>query len=110
MTEALHFNADDLTVGDLNRFAEVAGMDFGDVLDKDGNFAMPKGGSHKVLLAMAFIAGRHQHGKGFTLEDAEDVKVTDLMSAAQEAPTPDPLPSGKASPKKRSVKPVSNPS
>ena len=108
----MKFDAGDMTVRDLNDFFDITGVEWEDMSDDTGTIVMPRGKSPKILLAMAFIAGR-QVDKSFTLDDAYDCKVVELVGGVAEegevpAPTaePDPLSSGSGSSESESSEPA----
>ena len=82
----MRFDPNRMTVRDLNDFYDITGVEWEDLDDGKGNIEMPKGKSPKVLLAIAFIAGR-KNNKDFTLDDAYDTEIVDLVTV-EEVPAP----------------------
>lgn len=96
---ALSLNPEDLSIGDLEDFEEITGMQLQKaleakpVLDDEGNQVKDEKGrplreaqlSTKVLKALVFLTKRREDPT-FTIEDARNVKVTELnFTEADEA-------------------------
>jgi hypothetical protein len=96
---ALNLNPEELSLGDLEDFEEITGMQLQDalaakpVLDAEGNQVKDEKGrplreaqlSVKVIKALVYITKRRDN-PDFKLEDARDVKVTELnFTEADEA-------------------------
>lgn len=72
----LRIKPDELTIGDLADFEKIAGVTFTTATrtDKDGNSDL----SAVALLALVYIVKR-KDDPNFTLDDARDVKLTELQ-------------------------------
>lgn len=84
MADVLKIDPNDLSVGDLIDFHEIAGVEFDEAM-KPGPDGNPKV-SAKALLALVFLSQRRDN-PAFTLDDARKVKVSDLSVGADEDPT-----------------------
>lgn len=87
----LVFDENELTIGDLEDFEVATGLEMQDALkpvplkgedgkplrDEDGRPEMMVTVTAKILKALVWIANRHENPE-FTLEDARNVKVTEL--------------------------------
>jgi hypothetical protein len=97
---ALNLNPEDLSIGDLEDFEEITGMQLQKaleakpVIDPDtGKQVKDAKGrplrevqiSTKVLKALVFLTKRRENPE-FTLKDARDVKVTELNFAEADEP------------------------
>ena len=90
---SLDFDPDSLTVGELEDFAEVAGMEFSEasyvveVEDGKGGTTTARRMKAKGLVALVYVLQRRTN-PDFTLEDARKVKMADFnvpTSAAKRA-------------------------
>lgn len=85
MAEVIRFDLEDLTVGETVEFEEIAGVPLSEFAPKDsGNGEVAV--SAKALLAMVYIS-RKRSNPAFTLDDARDVKVSDLDFGSVGNPT-----------------------
>lgn len=101
MAETLRFNQDDLTIGDLEDFVSITGLEFDEAFkpivvkdeetgkplrDEDGNVIREAKMSTQALKALVYILKRHEDPE-FTLERARDVKLAALQVVTPEDPT-----------------------
>lgn len=91
---ALSLNPEELSIGDLEDFEEITGMQLQDalaakpVLDENGKQVKDEKGrplreaqlSTKVIKALVYLTKRRDN-PAFTLDDARNVKVTELNFA-----------------------------
>lgn len=99
----LIFNENDLTIGDLEDFEDAVGIELTEALkpttvkgedgkpvrDDDGRPVQAVDITAKVLKGLVWIANRHDN-PDFTLEDARNVKVTDLEIVRADDESDDP--------------------